>query len=420
VVSSERFEAFVPALAWLDEAARAEARPLVVNVSLGGHVGPHDGTSLEAQAIDGYPRVVVVAAGNEGTLPVHARVTLDASSPEAAIPVAWPSDDDSARGWIDVWGAASSSVSAALELWSGADLVARTARVGAGSAGVEAALDALSVALDAEPGVSPLNGRPHVALALAGVRARERRLVLRLAGRGTIDAWIDTAATSASVLRFAREAELERPGERAGDAAFSLSDLASSAKALAVSSWVAATAVDGPSGRLTFTGTLDAISRFSSFGPTLAPERTGPKPDLAAPGQTVVSLGRAAQRPTIGVLVTPLYRAAAGTSMATPHVTGAAALILEGEPTLDRDALRARLLGAIRPAPDDDPRWGRGALDLPRAFGVADAEGCSAAGARPQLGALVLAAGAWRVARTWRRRRRARPAAPPGTTDLGA
>jgi subtilisin family serine protease len=392
VVSSDRFEAFVPALAWLDAAARSEARPLVVNVSLGGHVGPHDGTSLEARAIDGYPRVVVVAAGNEGTLPVHARVTLDATTPKVAIPIVWPSDDVTARGWIDVWGAASSSVSAALELLDARGTqIASTPWIGPGAVGFASALDALSVALDAEPSGSPLNGRPHVAVALEGVRTRGLRLVLRLAGRGAVDAWIDTAATSGTLVRFAREAELAAPGEHAGDAAFSLSDLASSASAIAVSSWVAATAVDGASGRLGFTGTLDTISRFSSFGPTLAPAATGQKPDLAAPGQTVVSLGRAALGPAIGVAVTPLYRAAAGTSMAAPHVAGAAALVLEGEPALGRDALRARLVGATRLPPDDDPRWGRGPFDLPRAFGVDDAEGCQAAGARPGLGALALA-----------------------------
>jgi subtilisin family serine protease len=53
-------------------------RPMVVNMSLGGHFGPHDGTSILERAIanlSGSGFVVVAAAGNEGNIKLHARIS---------------------------------------------------------------------------------------------------------------------------------------------------------------------------------------------------------------------------------------------------------------------------------------------------------------------------------------------------------
>ncbi len=50
-------------------------RPVVVNLSLGTHDGPHDGTSLFDHAINGYTgagKIVVAAAGNDAVSAVHA------------------------------------------------------------------------------------------------------------------------------------------------------------------------------------------------------------------------------------------------------------------------------------------------------------------------------------------------------------
>ncbi|HDS28865.1 MAG TPA: hypothetical protein ENN96_00105, partial [Candidatus Acetothermia bacterium] len=74
---------------YLFDLAAREGLPAVVNLSLGGHDGPHDGTSLFEQGLtelaSGPGRIVVVSAGNEGDLPIHVSGTLRANSSSFAI-----------------------------------------------------------------------------------------------------------------------------------------------------------------------------------------------------------------------------------------------------------------------------------------------------------------------------------------------
>jgi serine protease AprX len=94
----------------------------------------------------------------------------------------------------------------------------------------------------------------------------------------------------------------------------------------------------------------DAIASYSSRGPTLVDHLV--KPDLVAPGNRLVSLRVAGSTldnkysnfevaPLVG---TPKYFRLSGTSMATPLVSGAVALMLQQNPSLTPDQVKARLM----------------------------------------------------------------------------
>ncbi|MEU4761867.1 S8 family serine peptidase [Actinosynnema sp. NPDC023794] len=109
----------------------------------------------------------------------------------------------------------------------------------------------------------------------------------------------------------------------------------------------------------------DDLAHFSSRGP-----RNGDgavKPDITAPGLNIVA-ARAAEG-TLGTPVGRRHAALSGTSMATPHVAGAAALLAQRHPDWTGAQLKAVLMASAKPNPGLSVfDQGTGRVDLPRAI----------------------------------------------------
>lgn len=111
----------------------------------------------------------------------------------------------------------------------------------------------------------------------------------------------------------------------------------------------------------------DQLAEFSSRGPRIGDQAL--KPDITAPGVGIVA-ARAA-----GTLIGELeqvgehYARLSGTSMATPHVAGAAALLAEQHPDWAAPQLKAMLMGSARNSSELDAfAEGTGRVDLARAI----------------------------------------------------
>jgi serine protease AprX len=85
----------------------------------------------------------------------------------------------------------------------------------------------------------------------------------------------------------------------------------------------------------------DQVARFSSRGPT-ADGRI--KPDICFPGVGVIAPQAAGTR--LGTVIEDGYVAADGTSMATPHAAGVAALMLQANPNLNAEQVKTLMLEA--------------------------------------------------------------------------
>ncbi|WP_128382352.1 S8 family serine peptidase [Streptomyces cavernae] len=83
---------------------------------------------------------------------------------------------------------------------------------------------------------------------------------------------------------------------------------------------------------------------FSSRGPTAD---NGLKPDLSAPGVDIIA-AEAVHSPG-GDPATPGYVSFSGTSMATPAVAGAAAIVAQQHPDWTGQRLKAALMGSAKP-----------------------------------------------------------------------
>lgn len=114
----------------------------------------------------------------------------------------------------------------------------------------------------------------------------------------------------------------------------------------------------------------DILASFSSVGPNGDPNVL--KPDITAPGVNILS----AYSPAMTSGTDPLYAFLGGTSMAAPHVTGAAALVMQMYPDLSPSEVKTLLTSTADPTvlqpdgltPANAFNMGTGRLDLETAM----------------------------------------------------
>ncbi|MFN8638564.1 MAG: S8 family serine peptidase [Dehalococcoidia bacterium] len=377
-----RDDTFVAGLDFINSQAAALGRPWVANFSAGSHFGAHDGTSLAEQAIDslvgpGRPgKAVVVAAGNEGNSNVHA------SAQVAQVALGGTSQDFTVN-------VPAGTTLAAFDFWyKGSD----SFRVGFVSP------DGQSLAAASPLFGNLLPGNPTYPCWQTGIahyNCFELVHTLPQAANGDHEVHVVLAAYDS----LAATASLIPGGAPAGTWTFEFEGQAVTNGRL--DGW--AYACQSPSGSCSapFTNHIDpsmrvsvpgtarnvitvgaystrdlgtqvgALAGFSSDGPT----RDGrQKPDIAAPGTAIISSLTSAGNPT-GDVPQPggFHTAMQGTSMASPHVAGAIALLFEAAPGLDAQAAKTALTSTTKPADGftgslPNARWGAGKVDVLKAL----------------------------------------------------
>ncbi|MBP2330857.1 subtilisin family serine protease [Kibdelosporangium banguiense] len=109
----------------------------------------------------------------------------------------------------------------------------------------------------------------------------------------------------------------------------------------------------------------DSLAPFSSRGPRIGDAAI--KPDITAPGVNIAAAKAAEGR--LGTPVADGYVAMSGTSMATPHVAGAAALLAQSHPDWAGEQLKAALTASAKPNPKLNPfEQGSGRVDVAKAI----------------------------------------------------
>ncbi len=359
--------------------ADSRNQPCVVNLSLGGHFGAHDGSSVVERMIDdlsGLGRVVCVSAGNEGGDSIHASTTLAAGLNPAD---RWVADfridrrvfqtatgpQEAGLMYVQVWSQREDAVTITLRSPTGNLFHAPASgkqEFDIGSIFVEASHQQHPYSLDqsttffivTDPDPSLLTGWSIIAeedQASGGLHV------------GGIHAWIPDGAMGHFSNGATASHLIGMPGT-----SFSAVTVASYASR---KEWPSRDP-NSPGGIFRADAiNVDDISHFSSIGPT----RDGHnKPEIAGPGQLLLApLSRDAsidEIPEFLRVPDRPYAALQGTSMSAPYVSGAIALLLQKDNNLNWAEIKRRL---IKSAAQDEftrscwnPRWGYGRLRVQR------------------------------------------------------
>jgi subtilisin family serine protease len=326
-------------------------QPAVINLSLGTHFGPHDGTTLTERIIDDVSDagcLVVVAAGNEGQDFIHAGSVIKTGD-------RWVADFILTERsiWIQCWQHHEDEI----------ELILRS------PGGMKYSLDDFgeSVFHEGSTDIGIIKGRnvysgdiyttitivmPWLDYRLARGWSIVAKGVNIAVGR--IDMWIPNVSLGYFSSGSEQSKLVGMPG--------------TSYSAITVASYATKREWDSLQEHMPADSiNIGDISQFSSPGPT---RENSNKPEIAAPGQLIASTFSSATTDRNGQLILPgkKYVMMQGTSMAAPFATGALALLLEKYPDITWAEAKRRLIKSCSSdnftTPTWNRRWGYGKINV--------------------------------------------------------
>lgn len=365
--------------------AESVGKPCVVNISLGTHLGPHDGTSDTDRALAelvGPGRIIVGAAGNEGTKAVHASKIFSEGNTTMKTMIGFnDASADAKTARIDIWSDKDAvlKVKAVVVDTNDGSILAESSEVATDGAadmkytfpdgcGVEGNVQ-MALQVDSH------NDRPEVlALYRTSSFDNNRRIGLVVTGSegSTVHMWNCDVTGN-----FLSEG---KTGWTDGDANYTIAEIGGiSPDVITAGSYNTKDSYQNFMGNVydlnpEVVGNLGERSLFSSCGPTTDGRY---KPDVTAPGCAIVSATSKYYQGFFPLTTVDkssynndYYDVNMGTSMSSPFVAGTVALWLQANPTLTPADIRSILNASSRHDYNtgsadscDRNKWGAGKID---------------------------------------------------------
>jgi len=379
------FDHIVDATNYCFRKAAEIGKPISVNLSIGAPLGPRDGTfpiSTMISELTGPGKIISISAGNDNGNYSHVGYSTSYEYWQGTNLYA-PTGNNT---WIDIWYPASGNITFCMGFYSYFwDEYFFSPEISPGEVIHTVIYDyyynpLVAVYIDATETTSPLNGDRNVIIYIGNQGPSGVIPSINLAylvpnlwtlGSGRFDAWISNGWFDPT---------LSGSPWVAGDNRCLILAPADARNGIAVGSYdTRATWTDVDGSTHTDSSVIhNNISSFSCNGPT----RDGRiKPDITAPGNMIISTlsseipAFSAYRP---LMINAHYWCMQGTSMASPMVTGAIALLLERDPSLTPSELRSILttcaVSDYFTGSCPNNAWGYGKLDVFPAMSLTDIE----------------------------------------------
>ena len=314
-------------------------KPAVVNLSLGTHIGPHDGTSTFDVALDkivGEGRIVCGAAGNEGDYPLYSEATLAAGESHTFV-LDVTDYYDGSQAFADFWGDEGQQFTVQIVYMNSSGTVQKEGTATSTATSSEQSTKwsnstyaSGSLAAYTQLSTYSSNNKGNVYVQFNNFKPRSNyKIGFKVTAKtaGTVRVWGDDYSS----IYWEN-----------GSTSHTVGEIGGTAKGIITVG--AYTTNKHGSDDLT----VGDLAYFSSLGPT-ADGRM--KPEITAPGSYIVSsvpnttavtsddyFDKATSKKVNGTTYYWAYMQ--GTSMATPFVTGVVATWLQADPTLTPDELR--------------------------------------------------------------------------------
>jgi len=376
----------------------------VINLSLGSHIGPHDGTSDFDQmcnSLVGNGKILVGSAGNEGSDKIHTFKQLATNISQFSF-IRFPYSNLPTRGleYIDIWGEVGNNFEVAVNIYNVitnqfesytpyvSTLTNSSLNTIIYDNDTSTTPDACNIIIATETS-NTNNNKPHATLVINNNAQDDafRYVLLEIrSNSGAVNTWL--ANDKNGIFSNLSESNLSFPGSTDGDTNMTVGEIGGTGNSIITvgaftskNTWMS---FGGQNQTLqlppnfTTIQPLNDIAYFSSKGPT-ADGRI--KPDITAPGNILASsVSRfdsnfiSTSPRTVSGLSNGTndwwYGMMSGTSMSAPMVTGIIALWLQANPNLNIADIKT----IIQNTADTDTftgtgsaipnnTWGRGKID---------------------------------------------------------
>ncbi|NQW42999.1 MAG: S8 family serine peptidase [Bacteroidetes bacterium] len=355
----------IDAYKYIFDYAQSVGKPAVINLSWGMHTGPHDGTSLFDKATEqliGKGKVLVGANGNDGDNPMHWNYAFNSDTAKTLAIENNRQNRISENIYTDFWGSKNTSFKLKVSIIdTNMNLIAETPFVSslsntsnnfnilADSNNFKISLTcANSNALNQKPNITIMANQPNTKKYIISLSITSSNSIVHGWNSGAAKTW-----TSGSFRNKVGKFDFSNT-YTAGNTDYTNSENGGTSTAvISVGALAARSAYINVKGKLQNDSSYvlpGNITKFSSKGPT-ADGRI--KPDISAPGFDVPSAINNTQFESWMLDRTVLKTAFRGdtnywttfngTSMASPHVCGIVALILQANPNLTALQIRTIL-----------------------------------------------------------------------------
>ncbi len=365
----------IDGITYIRQKAVAAGKPFVINMSLGGHDGAHDGTASEEITVDtelknATGRQIVIAAGNEGSDSIHADGVV-AQGEQKVLQLTVPTYTATSGAVNDyvvlsMWYKAGDNLTVSVSTPNNTTVTASSGQ----SQQQQATAQGFVRITNAFPSVNPNNNAKECYVEIYDNSAAQPPAVgvwtVTVTGAtvtqgGAFDVWIGGSSITGNAgesVEFTSGATMTKLVGMPGTAE----------SGITVGSYVTKWKWTSLAGNVGYVGSdrTDNYSTFSSMGPT----RDGrQKPDVSAPGQAIAAAMSNSTNPSTQLQVAPAgkYVIEQGTSMAAPHVAGLVALMLQAKPTLTAAQIRSTINSTARKdtstGTSATAQWGSGKAD---------------------------------------------------------